>query len=425
MPEYKRKRRSRFSSAPKINKKRLKKEKISRDIEMTPSESSQNPQKTMRVVKGRKPKLQMRSRTIMLVTVIVALAVVICHFAMPSGIIETVSNSVSVIGSGSYPLELSSNETLNVVSKGAYYYVLTNSKISAYSNGGKEIFSHVHGFENPVLKTSKTRALVFDQGGKQLLIFNLGGLKSTVESKQQIKTASIGDDGTYATVISADNYAAAVNVYKKNNNLVYEWYSSTDLVNNVAIAPTGKKIAISTFSSNVGQYNSKVSVFNFKSATAENEKTYENTIVYAMDTTFAGGFSVITSNQYNFIKWSNFKISEYKNEYNTAMFRVGNNGVAVVYNRASDKTDNRIAIFAKNGKLKQELEFKGIITDFALKNSNIYCVSDTKAYVLNKKGKVLRSNDCGFGVSRLTPLGQNTLAVITDNAIDKIKLEQE
>ena len=107
------------------------------------------------------------------------------------------------------------------------------------------------------------------------------------------------------------------------------------------------------------------------------------------------------------------------------MFRAGNNGVAVVYNRESDKTDNRIAIFGKNGKLKQELEFKGIITDFALKNSNIYGISDTKAYVLNKKGKVLRSSDCGFGAIRLAPLGQSALAVITDNEINKIKLEQE
>jgi hypothetical protein len=425
MAEYKRKRRSAFKSAPKARKPKVKQEKIFEDIEMTPHKTQKKPEKNMKVLRGKKYKTKRRSKAAMVALTVILIAVGICQLLMPAGIIEPASNMVATIGGGSYPITVEGSETLNVSYKTAYYYLLTNKTIEAYSNSGKKIFSYNHGFENPVLKTSKTRALVFGQNTNQALIFNLKGLATSLEVKENIKNAAIGDNGTYALVTSSGNYAAQVSVYKKNGDLLYEWFSSKDLVNNVAVSPNGKKIAVSTLDSAVGTYNSKLSVLGFSSATPEYEKLYENTIIYTLDSSFSGGFSALTSNAYSFVKWSNFKTREYKNDYNTAMFRVGNNGVAVVYNRESNKTDNRIAVFTKNGKLKTELEFKGIITDYSVKNHHIYCVSDTKAYILDNEGGFMRQGECGFGASRVFPLGQNAMAVITDNEISKIKLEQE
>ena len=106
------------------------------------------------------------------------------------------------------------------------------------------------------------------------------------------------------------------------------------------------------------------------------------------------------------------------------MFRSGSGGMAVVYNRESDKTDNRIAVFSKSGKLKYEFKFKGIITDFALKDGHIYTLSDSKVNILANDGSIMRSADYGFGAVRICPFSQSTAAVITDNAISRIKLEQ-
>ncbi len=424
MADYKRKRRSAFRSAPKVDKKRMKGNAPSENIKMTSNEEEYKPQKNMRVLRGKKLEIKRRLRIAALIAAVLVIVLVGCELFAPAGLFETVSNMTLVIGSGSYPASLESTNTANAVSKGSYYYVLTNNSIIAYSNAGKKIFSYSHGFENPILKTSKTRALVFGQDTNQALIFTLRGLKSTIDTKQKIKNAAIGDDGTYALVTSADNYAAQVSVYKKNNKLVYEWFSSKELVNNVAVAPSGKKIAISTVCSKVGSYDSRLSVLNFKSATPLYEKVYEDTVIYNIDTSFTGGFSVLTANQFDFIKWSNYKTRSYENEYNTAMFRAGSSGMAVVYNRDSDKTDNRIAVFSKSGKLKNEIKFKGIITDFGIKDGNIYCISDTKAYILDKNGKIIRSGECGFGAVRICPIGQNTVAIVTDNTIDKIKLEQ-
>ena len=39
-------------------------------------------------------------------------------------------------------------------------------------------------------------------------------------------------------------------------------------------------------------------------------------------------------------------------------------------------------------------------------------------------GEVLRSAECGFGAVRISVTGTNSVAVITDNQIYKIQLEQ-
>ena len=252
---------------------------------------------------------------------------------------------------------------------------------------------------------------------------NLSGLKSDLNHEKEIINAAIGEDGSYAFVTSADNYAAAVSVYKKNNKLAFEWFSSEDMVNNIAISPNGKKIAVSTMSSAVGNYNSKISILNFKSADAEYTKEFQNNIIYELYAKTSRGFLVISENSCNFISWRGKMIREYKNEYTADMFRSSPSNSVMVFNRESDKTDNRIEIYSKNGKLKEKLEFKAIITDIQVKGGNIYCLSDTNVYILNDDGTVLRTATCGFGAQKIAVIGQNTVAVITDNLISEIKLK--
>ncbi len=424
MPDYKKKHRSKLSKAPTPKKRNKRVLENTEDIKMSSGAKPQQPSNEMRVVKGRKLAQQRRSRIILGTVAFLAAVFLLFQLLLPAGIFETVGNLFALIGSGSYPIEFESNDSLNSISRGQYYYLLTDTEIKAFSNAGKEIYSYAHGFENPVLKTSATRALVFEQGGTDAFVFDLNSLKSTVKTKKNIITASISDSGTYALVTHSDNYASAVSVYSKKNKLLYEWYSSDGTVNNVAIAPSGKKIAVSLFTSNVGQYNSKLSVLTFDSATPEFSKTYEGTLIYTLDTFSKRGFSVLTLEGYQFIKWSNYQLKEYSDEYTASMFRASSRGSVVVFNRESDKTDNRIAVFSARGELEYQFKFNGLISDIQLSHGHIYCISDTKIYIFDEQGNVIRSAECGFGAVRIAVIGTNSVAVITDNKIEKIKLEQ-
>ncbi len=426
MPDYKRKRRGHFSSQPKADKRRLAIPKKNKNKITFDGDNSTKRQKGgFKLLKGNKAEAKKRWQNALIAVLVVIAVIVGCQALIPAGIFETATTMVKALGTGDYPIAFETTNTDNAVAKSGYYYVLTDGEIKAISNGGKVIFSYNHGFEKPVLKASKTRALVFNQGGNDALIFTLSKLQSHITLEDEIINAAIGDNGTYAFVTTAKGYAAKVSVYKKNQKLLYEWFSANDMINNVAVAKNGKKIAVSVISAKVGGFDSRLMILNFKSANAEFEKQYDGELIYDLSCDNFRGVTVATANTFELIRYSKYKATTYKNDYNLQMLRKSGNKALLLFNRENDKTDNRIAVIKPNGKLDFEVKFNGIITDITLKNNHIYLISDTKAYILNSKGETVRTADCGFGAARFTVVSQNEIAVITDNQITKVKFSQE
>lgn len=427
MPNYKkRKRRGVFSSPKRVKKSRIQQPQR-QEIKMSPYGSrKKKPQSEMRVVTGKKLEQKRRIKIYLPLLAALLVALSVLQIILPAGIIGTVSNSMALLGSGSFPVELVGTDTLDVVPRNNCFFVLTNETVTAFSNSGKKLFTYSHGFENPVIKTSTSRALVFDQGDTKLLVFDFKELLVELELEQTIITAGVSDSGHFAVATRSDKYASAVAVYdKKGEKKLYEWFSAEETVNNVVLSKNGKKMAVSVFKSDVGQYKSRVYLLNFKSATPEHTIEFQNTVVYNLDTTHGSHLAVITANGIKFVKWSKFAATDYNNDYNTAFFRGGKGGYLAVFNRESDKTDNRIAVFSRSGELKYELHYKGIISDIRVYNGHIYCISDTDVFLISDEGDILRSTTCGFGAVKLNVTATNSVAVITDNKIEKLELEQE
>ena len=426
MPDYKKQKRRKALPKPKKNKAKNIKSNDT-DIIMTPHKRSklQKTQNDMKLVRGRKEEKKKRAKRWVAVALCLVLAVTLLNTILPAGIIRTVSNSLALIGTGNYPVSLESSDTLSVESMGSYYYILSDTSLSAYSNSGKKLYSYVHGFEKPILKCSKWGAMLFGQSENTVLIFDLKKLKKTIETKKAIINGNISDSGGYAVITQSDNYASAVTVYNRYGKELYEWYSAEDTVNSVTIAPNYKKIAVSSFKVVNGEYLSKVSVLNFESATPEYTEEYKGGLVYNLSSSASGRFTVVTSNGIDFIKWRKYSKTQYKNDYNITLLREASHGMVAVFSRESNRTDNKIAVFSKTGKMKFEFDFKGIISDIRFFGGHIYCMSDTDVFLIDETGKTVKKTSCGFGSVRLVVTGSNTVAVVTDNKIERIKLVEK
>lgn len=428
MPDYRKKRHSKIFSVPKPRRQKSSgPAENSENIKMSPAEKYRDNtlNQNMKVVKGKKFEQRRKLKMFSIIAAAILVVLGVTEMALPMGVIEGITHTVSLFGAGSYPINLDSSQTINVVSRGSHCYVLTDTYLYAFSSSGKTLFSYPHGFENPVLKTSATRALLFDQNGTKACIFTVNGLKSELDTEKGILTGSISDSGTYALACRSDKYASAVSVYKRSGKRVYEWYSAQNTVNNVAISPDGKKIAVSAFGTQNGQYKSVLSVLNFKSATAEYTQNYDSSLIYSLDNYHRSSFAVISENSIEFIKWSGYKKQQYQNEYSISMFRPSKSGYVAVFNRKNDKTDNQLAVFSKSGELKYEFSYKGIISDIAMSGGHIYCMSETDIYLLGNDGTILRQASCGFGAVRIYVCSSNAVAAVADNKIEKINLEQE
>ena len=424
MPDFKKKKHSRLTGPvrkPKLEKSRAKHE----DIKMKPGKPRQEEKPAkVRVIKGNKLEKSRKLKITAAAIGIIVAGIIILETILPAGIAVSISQTFAMLGAGSYPIELESNETINTVSKGSYSYVLTNSHIYSFSSSGKVMLNYAHRFENPVIKTSASGAIVFNQGGTEAYIFDIKELKSTIKTKKSILTAAVSNSGNYAIATTSNKYASDVAVFKKNGNQIYEWYSADITVNNIAISPNGKKLAVAGIDLLSAEHKSKLCVLKFDSPTPVYSEELSGNIVYTLDSSFKRGFFAVCDNSVKFVKWSNYKTNEYTNEYNTVFFKTGKGGSVAVYNRESDRTDNRIAVFSSNGKLKYEMTYKGIIGDIAVRDGNIYCMNDSEVVLLDETGKPTRKASCDFGSVNLAVTGQNRVAVLSDDRIDSISLER-
>lgn len=119
-------------------------------------------------------------------------------------------------------------------------------------------------------------------------------------------------------------------VYSKRGKKIYTWYSSADTVNNVAVAPSGKKIAVSTFNSTNGKFVSKICILNFDSANPISSVDVEGGPVITLNSFHRTGFIAATENKLYFINWSGKNNTEYKNYYTLSRLSAGTGGTVAV-----------------------------------------------------------------------------------------------
>jgi len=429
MPQYKKKRHSRIFNPPPKKKAAApaKRADNGEEIKMTSAKPQKVKQKrdNMRVVKGKKLERNRKLKILAAVIGVFLVAVIIFETILPAGIIQTVSNLTALIGTGSYPISLSGSQTITVESMDSYYFCVSDTHFSAYSNAGKILFNDPHEFENPVLATSEGRVMLYNLGGNQAYIYDLRERKDTIETKFEIVCGDISASGNFALVTYSEKYASAVNVYDDDCNIIYEWYSAENTVNNVAFSSDGERIAVSVFDSVDGMFNSKVNIIDITQddATQEFTKEYHNSLIYSLDSLDTSTFSVIKSNGIDFIDWDEYTFKNHNNDYNIWLYRNCNSNVVTVFRRENDKNDNNIIIFSKDGEIEHTIKYNGMINDIRVKGSSIYCIDDYQVIVMDFNGKVIRKVEYGYSADGLSVTSTDSVAVIFDDEIKKIKLD--
>ncbi|MBO4432424.1 MAG: hypothetical protein J5852_02715 [Clostridia bacterium] len=402
-------------------------QKPPKNIPVRRSKNIQKPERAsdenIRVVKGGKGEKRKKLYIFASTVLVLALIIVILSAIAPVSLFESAQDFALSIGSGSYPAEISGSGAVNCVPNSRYYYVLTDTSIMAFTNGGKKIFSFVHGFSAPVLVTSQTRALLFDQGKNSAVIYNLSGVIKTIESKQPIIAGDIAKDGEYALVTKSESYAATVSVYDRSGNSLYSINFAKDMVNNVDIASSGKKMAVSTVNSESGRTVSSVRVYDFNSADPAFKLDLGEELAYDIENT-GSGFFVTTHKKTRYIKWSDYSITEYDFGGEVGMLRYSDSGFLALYNKTNDKSDNTVTLFTDSGKKISEFEIKGAVNDIRFSRGRVYIMSDSKITIYDRQGEILRSGNHGFGGVKMAITGSDTVCIVTDNEIEEAVIKR-
>ncbi len=116
-----------------------------------------------------KRKITVFRNRIIALCVVLALFLLITYisisFSHPIGVFEFIKNSIYASGSGDgYDIGIEGGKPIYTVTDGKVYFVTTDTTVNCYNTSGKVIFEKFHTFENPVVKKSETRYMLYDQG---------------------------------------------------------------------------------------------------------------------------------------------------------------------------------------------------------------------------------------------------------------------
>lgn len=379
----------------------------------------------LKVVKGRKDKRLTAVSFLAAVAIILLIAYSVFILFHPIGVVEYINSAYKKIGSGKgYPISFIGEEIVAVDNDTSAFYVLNQTELHCYNTNGKIASKVQHGLANPILRTSDTRALVYGQGEKLLKVYNFENTLANIQLETAILAADISDNGNFAVATYADSYDSVVKVFNKKNELIFEWYSATGIVNNVTLTENGNKILVSTFTADNGIISSKIHVLNFKSADAEHVFSFNDDIFYDVVNISHNKFYVIFENRLELIDIKKGTTTQQTIEYSNKIVDSNRNKVAVLSSLSANLDKNIITVLGTKGETISSFSADYIVSDFVLSGSSVFILSNSEILRTDFSGNILSRSEVSFDIKKIIPITDRYVAAISNNGISKIELKK-
>jgi len=366
--------------------------------------------------------LKIRGFAISAAVLIFVIAVyLITYLLHPVGVLEYISNSVATIGAGSYPISLHGGEPLQVNQKSNVYLVLSETNIEVFNNSGKTVLSSQHGFLQPVLKSSDVRFLVYDQGGKDLKLFNNNESLLSKKYDNEIIAANLSKNGTYAVATRADGYQSQVIVTDKNENKIFEWYCADETINSVALSDNGKNLIVSALKVTNGGFKTKVYILNYNSAVPSYSFEYDE-IVMSIEVNGNNRAVLAFGDKLEFINLKNGQKTTSVSNYKINSFKRFGNKILTCSSLEANKNDIEITLHKFDGSIIHSFKFRSEIDEASYYKGKFYILSDSTLYQLSDKGEILMSSECSFDTKKFVPTSSNSIIGISYSRLNKYNL---
>lgn len=434
MPEYKKK---------KVKKLRKEtKNTYTDEIKMTPKEKRKPAQKKqevkpenikpeapekkkVRVIRGNKIRNKRRKMAVALSALLITAVIVVTSLLLPTGIFEFLQNSIASRGTGSgYETSVTGGSLINTVEMNNVFITVTPTAVSGYnSKSGKYVFSYSHGYERPLIATSEARFIIYSQGGKDFKVYNFKKELISSKTENDILTAEITRDGTFAIATQSDGYSSEVAVYNKKGKEIYRWFCADYIINDIQLSDNGEKLVLSAINAQKGTYVSKLFVLEFDTATPIYTKTFDNELLLNLESDNFRTFYAVFENKVEFFKWRTFENTVFDTDKKFVFNRSTEKNSLLVAGHNSNKGNNTVYVFNKKGEKISEFNIDYEILDIAFKGDCIYILSDKVIYLYSVDGEKAAVGECSFGSIRVLPISHHNAIVLTDNSANKINLE--
>lgn len=265
----------------------------------------------------------------------------------------------------------------------------SDTKFSIVNTYGREVYSNLISFINPILASSDEYSLVYSLGDKDFFIASKKGLVYQSESKDKILVASINNNGEYALVTESDGYLSKLYVYNKDNEQIYAYSFADFYITSVDLSENGRRIALSGVSALHGKEISAIYVLDISKEDPVCFEKIEGEILYkigllgnnygcAIGKTASYSFK-INSKEFNKIDYEGKTMSSFAISRNSSLFYVA-------LSRSGDGRNCDIVSVDNNGKIIGTNETELQITSLSAYKNRVLALSSSDVYLFAPNG---------------------------------------
>ncbi|MBR4224919.1 MAG: hypothetical protein IKR73_08925 [Oscillospiraceae bacterium] len=288
------------------------------------------------------------------------------------------------LSEGNFPLKINSGMGYQLMTLGTDLALLDDSSFHLYNSDGKVMLEQRHTYANPILCTSKNKALIYDVGGTQFRL--LGRSKQIYEKATDgvIYLARLSENDLAAVVTRSDQCLSQLDVYNDKCVVVFTYYSSDSRIMDIEFNKSGNGCIITVLDVVDGELTSRMLCYNFSADVPLWQSESVDTL--AMDVRWYDNdtIAMIGDTRYALFDSTGKKLSEHV--YNAPIKDYSSAGeLAAVVTENTDLRRTMLAIFSP-GKSPVEIKLEAEENDVYISGSSIYVLTSEYIYIYDPDG---------------------------------------
>lgn len=215
----------------------------------------------------KKKRKKEKKRTAIKITIaVVVVALLVTFLALYETIFgESILLSLGLVEAPKgYPVAITGGTPKNIVAFDEDVALITDTEVMVYDKYGTLALQSGHNSTNPCVRTNQNRGIIYDVGYYSYTLLNGTSVVSSGEHDNQIISANVASNGSYALVSSSSKYLTELIVRTKKNTQIASWRSVNNYINAAAFSEDSSHVAATGLYSEGGLAKTTLRILNLK-----------------------------------------------------------------------------------------------------------------------------------------------------------------
>ena len=222
--------------------------------------------KDIQEYRKKKRKKEKKKTTIKIIIIAVAVLLVATFLALYETIFgESILLSLGLVEAPKgYPVTITGGTPKNIIAFDEDVALITDTEVIIYDKYGSLALQSGHNSTNPCVRTNQNRGIIYDVGYYSYTLLNGTSIVSSGEHDNQIISANVASNGSYALVSASSKYLTELIVRTKNDTQIASWRSVNNYINAVAFSNDAAYVAATALYSEDGLAKTTLRILDLK-----------------------------------------------------------------------------------------------------------------------------------------------------------------